>query len=99
MKRGIMRKREFVNRCAAESNLSQRQMTDILELISSLLKQELVEEGSVQCFGLGKLSVVQRTSKKHHNFKTGELYPARSYKTVKFTANSDIKNLINDQKE
>lgn len=91
-----MRKRDFINRCAAEANLSQVQMANILELISGLLKQELLEDGSAQCFGLGKLSVVQHKGKKHHNFQTGEVCPAKEYKTVKFTPSSDIKNLIND---
>ena len=91
-----MTQREFIKRCAIDANLSQTQVSDILEIIKNSIKHKLIEEGSVQCFGLGKLSIVKRKSKPHYNFKTGELYPAREYQTFKFEPSKDMRSLVTD---
>ena len=89
-----MTKREFVRRCAEATNLSQRQVSDVLQYIVNYIKETLMSTHSVQCFGLGKLKVVQRTSKNHYNIQTGEICPARNYQTIKFEPGIEMKKIL-----
>lgn len=80
-----MTKREFIKQCAIETDLSQKQVLDVIEYILTYIKNELNINGSVQCLDLGKFDIVQKMSKKHYNFLTGGFYPPRQYKAIKFT--------------
>jgi len=95
MKKGKkMIKREFVKQCAAATNLSQKQVSDVLEYLLETITKTLYTKKAVKIFGLGKLTTVQRKSKKHFNIQTGDYYPGREYTTYKFIPGIDLKKLL-----
>ena len=89
-----MIKREFVKQCAAATNLSQKQVSDVIEYLLDTITKTLCKNKTVKIFGLGKLMTVQRKSKRHLNIQTGDYYPGREYTTVKFEPGIDLKKLL-----
>lgn len=79
-----MNKREFVRRCAESTNLSQRQVLDVMNYFLDAFNDELQTNGSAHYFDLGRFDVVQRKSKNHYDFVSGDIKPGRQYQTIRF---------------
>ena len=89
-----MNKREFIRHCADETQLSQKQVSDVLDYIVSYIKDKLFTNKTVSCFGLGKLCIVKRRSRRHYNIQTGGYYEPHDYQTVTFKPSSELQHLL-----
>ena len=87
-----MTKTQLVRELAEKSDLSKKQVTDLLEAMQSIAYQEA--ENGFTIPGIGKLVVVDRKARMGRNPKTGEPIHIPAKKALKFRVSKQAKDAV-----
>lgn len=77
-----MNKRFLTKECAQETGLTQVQVNKVLSYLFDTAKQELLQDGEIDFWGIGKIHTVNKKTRKHYHPVTKELYNEKEYKTI-----------------
>jgi len=89
-----MSKSEFVDKVAADANLSKKDAGAAVEAMLGTIESELKGGGEVAFTGFGKFHVAQRGAREGRNPRTGESMKIAATKVPRFTAGSGLKKAI-----
>jgi DNA-binding protein HU-beta len=89
-----MSKQEFVDKVAAEANLSKKDAAAAVDAVLSTIESELQGGGEVNFTGFGKFHVAERGAREGRNPRTGESMQIAATKVPRFTAGSGLKKAI-----
>jgi len=89
-----MSKSEFVDKVAADANLSKKDAGAAVEAMLGAIESELKGGGEVAFTGFGKFHVAQRGAREGRNPRTGESMKIAATKVPRFTAGSGLKKAI-----
>ncbi len=89
-----MSKSEFVDKVAADANLSKKDAGAAVEAMLGTIESELRGGGEVAFTGFGKFHVAQRGAREGRNPRTGESMKIAATKVPRFTAGSGLKKAI-----
>ena len=89
-----MSKQEFVDRVAAETDLSKKEAGAAVDAVLKTIEDELKSGGEVSFTGFGKFHVSERGAREGRNPRTGETMQIAATKVPRFTAGSGLKKAI-----
>ena len=89
-----MSKQEFVDKVAAETDLSKKEAGAAVDAVLRTIEDELKSGGEVSFTGFGKFHVSQRGAREGRNPRTGETMQIAATKVPRFTAGSGLKKAI-----
>ena len=89
-----MSKQEFVDKVAAETDLSKKEAGAAVDAVLKTIEDELRSGGEVSFTGFGKFHVSQRGAREGRNPRTGETMQIAATKVPRFTAGSGLKKAI-----
>ena len=90
-----MNKTELVAAMAKETNLSKKDVEDVLKSFVDVVSKELKNGGKIQLVGFGTFEVSERAAREGRNPQTGEEMMVPACKTVKFKPAKALKDLVN----
>ena len=89
-----MTKAELVDSLAAETELSKRQVGDIVDLLLDEIKGALVKGDKVQLIPFGSFVVRERKKREGRNPKTGEKLMIAARKVPAFSAGKGLRDAV-----
>lgn len=89
-----MNKAELITTVAGKTKTEKKTVTDILEAITSVITDTLVNGDSVKLVGFGTFEVTERAAREGRNPKTGESVHIDASKAPKFKAGSALKAAV-----
>jgi len=89
-----MSKQEFVDKVAAEADLSKKDAAAAVEAVLKTIEDELKSGNEVTFTGFGKFHVAERGAREGRNPRTGETMQIAATKVPRFTAGSGLKKAI-----
>lgn len=89
-----MSKQEFVDKVAAEADLSKKDAAAAVDAVLSTIESELKGGGEVTFTGFGKFHVASRGAREGRNPRTGETMKIAATKVPRFTAGSGLKKAV-----
>ena len=92
-----MNKTELVAAMAKETNLSKKDVEDVLKSFVDVVSKELKNGGKIQLVGFGTFEVSERAERECRNPKTGEKISVPACKAPKFKAGKALKDAVNAQ--
>ena len=92
-----MNKLDLIEALAAKENLSDKQATDIINLIFNGFTDALKKGCGIEIRGLGSFSVREYESYKGRNPKTGENIDVGQKKLPFFKVGKELKGIVNKQ--
>ena len=90
-----MNKSQLIKSVAEKSDLSQKQITEVLNLMEETLVETLKTGDRVQISGFGTFEVRERAERKARNPKTGEPVAVSACKYLAFVPAKAIKETLN----
>ena len=90
-----MNKTELVAAMAKETNLSKKDVEDVLKSFVDVVSKELKNGGKIQLVGFGTFEVAERAERQGRNPKTGEAITIPASKSPKFKAGRSLKDIVN----
>ena len=90
-----MNKSQLIKSVAEKSDLSQKQVTEAMNLIESTLIETLKAGDKVQLSGFGTFEVRERAERKGRNPKTGEVVSVPACKYLAFVSAKSVKENLN----
>ena len=87
-------KSEFVDKVAAEANLSKKDAGAAVDAVISTIESELKSGGEVAFTGFGKFHVADRGAREGRNPRTGETMTIAASRVPRFTAGSGLKKAV-----
>ena len=91
----IINTRDFAKQCALETGLTQSQAYEVLTYIFNTAKTELINGGTVDIPGIGKISPVNKKTRKHYHPVSKGMYESVEYKTIKMDIYPSLKKKLN----
>ena len=82
----------------AEFEFTNEQCSDIVDVISKVIKDELIKEKETFIPGIGRFILTKRAAKKGRNPQTGESITIPEANVVRFKAFKPLKDAIKDLK-
>ena len=89
-----MNKGELMQTVAAETGPSQAEAGDHVNVILSVIEDELKSGGEVNITGFGKFSVQEREAREGVNPQTGQKMQIKASRTPKFSAGNALKKSV-----
>ena len=90
-----MNKTESVAAMAKETNLSKKDVEDVLKSFVDVVSKELKNGGKIQLVGFGTFEVSERAAREGRNPQTGETMKIEASKSPKFKAGKALKDVVN----
>ncbi len=90
-----MNKSQLIKAVAEKSELSQKQITEVLSLVEDTLVETLKAGDRVQISGFGTFEVRERAERKGRNPKTGEVVSVPACKYLAFVPAKAVKETLN----
>ena len=90
-----MNKSQLIKSVAEKSDLSQKQVTEAMNLIEATLIENLKAGEKVQLSGFGTFEVRERAERKGRNPKTGEVVTVAACKYLAFVPAKAVKETLN----
>ena len=90
-----MNKSQLIKSVAEKSELSQKQVTEAMNLIENTLVETLKTGEKVQLSGFGTFEVRERAERKGRNPKTGEVVTVAACKYLAFVPAKAVKETLN----
>ena len=90
-----MNKTELVAAMAKETNLSKKDVEDVLKSFVDVVSKELKNGGKIQLVGFGTFEVSERAAREGRNPQTGETMKIEASKAPKFKAGKALKDMVN----
>jgi DNA-binding protein HU-beta len=90
-----MNKSQLIKSVAEKSELSQKQITEAMNLIEDTLIENLKAGEKVQLSGFGTFEVRERAERKGRNPKTGEVVTVAACKYLAFVPAKAVKETLN----
>ena len=90
-----MNKTELVAAMAKETNLSKKDVEDVLKSFVDVVSKELKNGGKIQLVGFGTFEVSERAAREGRNPQTGETMKIEASKAPKFKAGNALKDMVN----
>lgn len=90
-----MNKSQLIKSVAEKSDLSQKQVTEAMNLIEATLIENLKAGEKVQLSGFGTFEVRERAERKARNPKTGEAVTVSACKYLAFVPAKAVKETLN----
>ena len=90
-----MNKSQMIKAVAEKSELSQKQVTEAMNLIEDTLVETLKTGEKVQLSGFGTFEVRERAERKGRNPKTGEVVTVAACKYLAFVPAKAVKETLN----
>ena len=90
-----MNKSQLIKSVAEKSDLSQKQVTEVLNLMEETLVETLKTGDRVQISGFGTFEVRERAERKGRNPKTGEVVSVPACKYLAFVSAKAVKENLN----
>ena len=87
-----MNKTELVAAMAKETNLSKKDVEDVLKSFVDVVSKELKNGGKIQLVGFGTFEVSERAAREGRNPQTGETMKIEASKSPKFKAGKALKD-------
>ena len=91
-----MNKTELVAAMAKETNLSKKDVEDVLKSFVDVVSKELKNGGKIQLVGFGTFEVSERAAREGRNPQTGETMKIEASKAPKFKAGKALKDMTAD---
>lgn len=89
-----MKKAEFVKLVAGKLEVSQKDASEILDVVFGAVEEALVEHGEIAVGNLGKLQVVEKAARTARNPKSGETIEVPAKNAPKFKASKHLKEAV-----
>ena len=93
-----MNKTELVAAMAKETNLSKKDVEDVLKSFVDVVSKELKNGGKIQLVGFGTFEVAERAARTGQNPQTGKAIEIPASKAPKFKAGKALKDTVNSAK-
>jgi DNA-binding protein HU-beta len=90
-----MNKTELVAAMAKDTNLSKKDVEDVLKSFVDVVAKELKNGGKIQLVGFGTFEVSERAAREGRNPQTGETMTIEASKAPKFKAGKALKDIVN----
>jgi DNA-binding protein HU-beta len=90
-----MNKTELVAAIAKDTNLSKKDVEDVLKSFVDVVAKELKNGGKIQLVGFGTFEVSERAAREGRNPQTGETMTIEASKAPKFKAGKALKDIVN----
>ena len=90
-----MNKSQLIKSVAEKSDLSQKQVSEVLNLLESTLIESLKAGEKIQLSGFGTFEVRERAERKGRNPKTGEVVSVPACKYLAFVSAKAVKETLN----
>ena len=90
-----MNKSQLIKSVAEKSDLSQKQVSEVLNLLESTLIESLKAGEKIQLSGFGTFEVRERAERKGRNPKTGEVVTVAACKYLAFVPAKAVKETLN----
>ncbi len=90
-----MNKSQLIKTVADQSELSQKQVAEVIGLLESTLVESLKAGEKVQLSGFGTFEVRERAERKGRNPKTGEIVTVAACKYLAFVPAKAVKESLN----
>ena len=87
---------QLVRTVAAQTGLSQNQVSEVLNAILGIFKSTLVSKGTVSIPGWFTMGTKLRKGRTGRNPRTGETIQIKASKQPKFKAGSPLKDAVNN---
>ena len=89
-----MNKTELVAAMAKETNLSKKDVEDVLKSFVDVVSKELKNGGKIQLVGFGTFEVTERAAREGRNPATGESISIPESKAPRFKAGKAFKDAV-----
>jgi len=91
-----MNKKELINTISESTNLTKKEITNVLNLIVDKIIERVSIGETVRLVGFGSFYSNLKTNRLGRNPKTGEILRIPSAQTIKFSAGKFFKEKVND---
>ena len=92
-----MNKTELVAAMAKETNLSKKDVEDVLKSFVDVVSKELKNGGKIQLVGFGTFEVSERSAREGRNPQTGKTMKIEACKAPKFKAGKALIDVVGDE--
>ena len=89
-----MNKKELIKAVATKTGFSQKDITEVVDVILGTISDTLVDGNEVNIAGVGKFLVQERAAREGVNPRTGEALHIEASKTPKFKAGKALKDAV-----
>ncbi len=89
-----MNKKELIKAVATKTGFSQKDITEVVDVILGTITDTLVDGNEVNIAGFGKFLVQERAAREGVNPRTGEALHIEASKTPKFKAGKALKDAV-----
>ena len=93
-----MNKQELINGMAAETGLTKKDCTAVLDAYIETVKKSLKKGDAVRLVGFGTFDVKKRAARTGKNPRTGAAMKIPACKVPTFKAGKDLKTAVNSKK-
>ena len=90
-----MNKSQLIKSVAEKSDLSQKQITEVMNLVEETMVETLKTGDRIQISGFGTFEVRERAERKARNPKTGETVSVAACKYLAFVPAKAVKETLN----
>lgn len=90
-----MNKKELVSAVAEKCEVSKKDAEKIIEGVTDVITEALVNGDKVQLVGFGTFEVAERAAREGRNPKSGETMQIPASKSPKFKAGKALKDAVN----
>ena len=90
-----MNKTELVAAMAKDTNLSKKDVEDVLKSFVDVVSQELKNGGKIQLVGFGTFEVRERAAREGRNPQNGKTITIKASKSPAFKAGKGLKEKVN----
>ena len=90
-----MNKTELVAAMAKYTNLSKKDVEDVLKSFVDVVSKELQNGGKIQLVGFGTFEVSERAAREGRNPQTGATMKIEASKAPRFKAGKALKDMVN----
>ena len=85
-----MNKKELIQKVSKESNKTQNDVSEILESLGKVIKEEVKKGEEVKVVGFGKFSLAHRKERTARDIRTGEPVKVPARDVAKFKASKNF---------
>lgn len=85
-----MNKKELIQKVSKESNKTQNDVSEILESLGKVIKEEVKKGEEVKVVGFGKFSLARRKERTARDIRTGEPVTVPARDVAKFKASKNF---------
>ena len=89
-----MNKKELIKAVATKTGFSQKDITEVVDVILGTITDTLVDGNEVNIAGFGKFLVQERAAREGVNPRTGEALHIEASKAPKFKAGKALKDAV-----